>query len=400
MQIFQLTPKLYIDDEPINNLEHELKSQDFKHIFIVCSSSGFSSLALNETIDIIKKLKIQYFIYQIENNVVDANEVFEASILFEKKRSNLIIAIGGNKAVDFAKVLAIYTPNKSLHHSVWHYMNDPAVLKTTAYPVVSIPLTFTTGSCSNGLSIVYNHQKEIAQGVVSFTSIPSIVIFDEKYLKSINNKQLNEHFLYIILNCLNNILNFEEENWYWTNNYNYCNLISIIRAIITLKQNLNHKESWNILMIASYFNGSNLSKFNNKFSYDLLSLFLGINGFLRLDYTYLINQLFFAYCEEKSNIDPTFKDNIIKLNKKMFNKDFDTLNELKTYLHKFIEFNENNFYLNNKQLINNMIEKAIIQYQKNYLDALDINKEKYQELQDKATILFTKVIYKFFKEEK
>ena len=36
----------------------------------------------------------------------------------------------------------------------------------------------------------------------------------------------------------------------------------------------------------------------------------------------------------------------------------------------------------------------------NYLDALDINKEKYQELQDKATILFTKVIYKFFKEEK
>ncbi|MBO6094596.1 iron-containing alcohol dehydrogenase [bacterium] len=118
MQIFQLTPKLYINDEPINNLEHELKSQDFKHIFIICSSSGFSSLALNETINVIKKLKIQYFIYQIENNVVDANEVFEASILFEKKKSNLIIAIGGNKTIDFAKILAIYAPNKSLHHSV------------------------------------------------------------------------------------------------------------------------------------------------------------------------------------------------------------------------------------------------------------------------------------------
>ena len=84
----------------------------------------------------------------------------------------------------------------------------------------------------------------------------------------------------------------------------------------------------------------------------------------------------------------------VNLKKDISNKTEDTLNEFKTYLHKFIEFNENSFYLINKQLINNMIEKAIIQYQKNYLDALDINKEKYQELQDKATILFTKVIYR------
>ena len=400
MQIFQLTPKLYINDNPINNLEHELKSQDFKHIFIVCSTTGFISSALKETISIIKKLNIQYFIYQITNNVVDANEVFEASILFEKKKSNLIIAIGGNKAIDFAKVLAIYAPNKSLHHSVWHYINDPGVLKTVAYPVVAILLTFTTGSCSNGLSIIYNNEKKIAQGVISFTSVPSIVIFDEKYLKTINNKQLNEHFLYIVLDCLNNILNFEEENWYWTNNYNYSNLISIIRAIITLKKNINHKESWNILMVASYFNASNLSKFHNQFSYDLLSLFLGINGFLKLDYTYLMNQLFFIYCEEKSKINTIFNNNIIKLNQKMFNKNFDTFNELKIYLHKFIEFEENTFYLTNKDLINNMIQKAIVQYQKNYLDALNINKQTYQELQDEATILFTKVIYRFFKEEK
>ena len=400
MQIFQLTPKLYINDEPINNLEHELKSQDFKHIFIVCSTTGFKSLALKETINIIKKLNIQYFIYEIVNNVVDANEIFEASILFEKKKSNLIIAIGGNKAIDFAKVLAIYTPNKSLHHSVWHYINDPAVLKTVAYPVVAISLTFTTGSCSNGLSIVYNNEKKIAQGVISFTSIPSIVIFDEKYLKTINNKQLNEHFLYIILDCLNNILNFKDQNWYWTNSYNYSNLISIIRAIITLKQNINHKESWNILMIASYFNGSNLSKFHNQFSYDLLSLFLGINGFLKLDYSYLMNQLFFIYCEEKSKIDDLFKNNMIKLNQKMFNKYFDTFDELKIYLHKFIEFEENTFYLTNKDLMNNMIEKAIVQYQKNYLDGLNINKETYQNLQDKTTIFFTKIIYRLFKEEK
>ena len=50
--------------------------------------------------------------------------------------------------------------------------------------------------------------------------------------------------------------------------------------------------------------------------------------------------------------------------------------------------------------MNNMIEKAIVQYQKNYLDGLNINKETYQNLQDQTTILFTKIIYRLFKEEK
>lgn len=140
MNIFQLKPKLYIGKNQINNLDHELKSQEFKNIFIVCSKKGFYSIALKELLVIIKNANIEYFIYQMINNFADAEEIYDAAELFAKKKSSLIIAVGSSSTIDFAKTLAIYVPNKSLHHSVWHYINEPAVLKSTAYSIVAIPL--------------------------------------------------------------------------------------------------------------------------------------------------------------------------------------------------------------------------------------------------------------------
>ena len=118
MNVFQLIPKLYFNDHSINNLTHELKSQDFNHVFLVCSNAGFNSQAFQDTIQILKQLKVDYFVYQLSNEYVSAEEIYEASVLFKNKKANLIMVIGSNVAIDFAKVLSIYAPNKTIHHSV------------------------------------------------------------------------------------------------------------------------------------------------------------------------------------------------------------------------------------------------------------------------------------------
>lgn len=395
MNIFQLIPKLYFNDHSITNLTHELKSQDFNHVFLVCSSAGFNSQAFRDTVEILKQSKVDYFVYQLSNDYVCAEEIYEASILFKNKKANLIIVIGSNNAIDFAKVLSIYAPNKAIHHSVWHFMQDPGVINFTAYPIVAIPINFAIGSCSNGLSIVYNDEMKIAQGVISYTSIPKVVIFDVNYLKTIPLIQLKQYLLYCILDTINCILNDYNDKNLWTINYNYANLLSVMRATITLMHDINNQESWDILMLQAYFNGGNLNKFSLQYSYDLLSLFLGMNPYLHLDYTSLMNTLFFVYCKHKITIDPLFKENFKKLMVKLFNKDTFEIDILQQYLGQIVGNLNLTIKIENEDVANKMIQEGIVQFQKNYLDVIETTKETYSEQLNKTTSLFTKIVYEF-----
>ena len=395
MNVFQLIPKLYFNDHSINNLTHELKSQDFNHVFLVCSNAGFNSQAFTDTIQILKQLKADYFVYQLSNDYVSAEEIYEASILFKNKKANLIIVIGSNVAIDFAKVLSIYAPNKTIHHSVWHFMQDPGVIHFTAYPIVAIPINFAIGSCSNGLSIVYNDEMKIAQGVISYTSTPKVVIFDVNYLQTIPPAQLKQYLLYCILDTINCILNDYDEKNLWTINYNYANLLSVMRATITLMHDINNQESWDILMLQSYFNGGNLNKFSLQYPYDLLSLFLGMNPYLHVDYTSLMNTLFFAYCKHKIALDPLFKENFRKLMIKLFNKDTCEINILQQYLGQIVGDLNLTIKINDENIANKMIQEGIVQYQKNFLDVIETTKESYNEQLNKTTTLFTKIVYEF-----
>ena len=395
MNVFQLIPKLYFNDHSINNLTHELKSQDFNHVFLVCSNAGFNSQAFQDTIQILKQLKVDYFVYQLSNEYVSAEEIYEASVLFKNKKANLIMVIGSNVAIDFAKVLSIYAPNKTIHHSVWHFMQDPGVIHFTAYPIVAIPINFAIGSCSNGLSIVYNDEMKIAQGVISYTSTPKVVIFDVNYLQTIPQEQLKQYLLYCILDTINCILNDYDEKNLWTINYNYANLLSVMRATITLMHDVKNQESWDILMLQAYFNGGNLNKFSLQYPYDLLSLFLGMNPYLHVDYTSLMNTLFFVYCKHKIALDPLFKENFRKLMIKLFNKDTCEINILQQYLGQIVGNLNLAIKINDENIANKMIQEGVVQYQKNFLDVIETTKESYNEQLSKTTTLFTKIVYEF-----
>lgn len=52
----------------------------------------------------------------------------------------------------------------------------------------------------------------IAQAVISTSSIPSVVIADTNYTNSLSNDQFNDTLLFSVLNAIDLILNDNEEN--------------------------------------------------------------------------------------------------------------------------------------------------------------------------------------------
>lgn len=148
-------------------------------------------------------------------------------------------------------------------------------------------------------------------------------------------------------------------------------------------------------MLQAYFNGGNLNKFSLQYPYDLLSLFLGMNPYLHLDYTSLMNTLFFVYCKYKIALDSQFKENFNKLMVKLFNKDTCEPDILQQYLGQIVGNLNLNIKINDEELANKMIQEGIVQYQKNYLDVIETTKETYKDQLDKTTTLFTKIVYEF-----
>ena len=148
-------------------------------------------------------------------------------------------------------------------------------------------------------------------------------------------------------------------------------------------------------MLQAYFNGGNLNKFSLQYPYDLLSLFLGMNPYLHLDYTSLMNTLFFVYCKHKIEIDPLFKENFKKLMVKLFNKDTCEIDILQQYLGQIVGNLNLKIKIENEDVANKMIQEGIVQFQKNYLDVIETTKETYSEQLNKTTSLFTKIVYEF-----
>lgn len=148
-------------------------------------------------------------------------------------------------------------------------------------------------------------------------------------------------------------------------------------------------------MLQAYFNGGNLNKFSLQYPYDLLSLFLGMNPYLHVDYTSLMNTLFFVYCKHKIALDPLFKENFRKLMIKLFNKDTCEINILQQYLGQIVGNLNLAIKINDENIANKMIQEGVVQYQKNFLDVIETTKESYNEQLSKTTTLFTKIVYEF-----
>ena len=80
---------------------------------------------------------------------------------------------------------------------------------------------------------------------------------------------------------------------------------------------------------------------------------------------------------------------------KLFNKDTCEINILQQYLGQIVGNLNLTIKIEDEKIANKMIEQGIVQYQKNYLDVIDTNKESYNEQLNKTTVLFTKIVYEF-----
>ncbi len=167
-----------------------------KCMIVTGKNSARLSGALQDVIDILKDLKIEYCIYDKinENPLVSVcEEGGKTSFDFS---AEFIIGIGGGSAIDAAKAIAAFSAdNKIKGESLF----DNAI---EGIPIIAIPTTAGTGSEVNNYSILSLDGQNKKRTFKSPNSYPKIAFLDASYTESMNDKYTLSTALDAFCHCI------------------------------------------------------------------------------------------------------------------------------------------------------------------------------------------------------
>lgn len=148
----------------------------------IFTSDGLINLGLVEnSIQIIKKLGIDYtFITGIppEPNYHDAQDAIDT---FKKEQADFIIALGGGSIMDVAKLASILSTDE---YTVKDLLDDPLLAKKQI-PTLMIPSTAGTGAEATPNAIVGVPEKDLKIGIVNDDMIADYVILDGRLTQNL-----------------------------------------------------------------------------------------------------------------------------------------------------------------------------------------------------------------------
>jgi alcohol dehydrogenase class IV len=124
----------------INNLEKVLSDSSSKNILLIRGNQSFTKSGAKEALaSIYKKYNITEFTgFSVNPKLEEAQLGFD---LFKKKKSQIIIAVGGGSVIDTAKIIK--------------YLAIKENSANTSIPFIAIPTTAGTGSEATHFAVVY-----------------------------------------------------------------------------------------------------------------------------------------------------------------------------------------------------------------------------------------------------
>jgi len=152
-----------------------------KKAFIVTGrGAGRKSGALDDVVDALKELEIDYRIYdKIENNP-SPERVKDGGVAAAKFKADFIIGIGGGSPLDAAKAVAVLAVNDieplELYKNVFTYK---------PLPVIAIPTIAGTGSEITPYSILTRKDLQIKKSFGNEDMFPVIAFLDAGYTESV-----------------------------------------------------------------------------------------------------------------------------------------------------------------------------------------------------------------------
>ena len=151
-------------------------------LIVTGKSSGKSSGALDDVINVLKNRKIAYHLYdKIENNP-EINDMAIGGKYAKENNADFIIAIGGGSPLDAAKAIAVYATNEPIEGTDFClYDIFKGVYKNKPLPMVAIPTTAGTGSEVTPYSILTLHKEQTKRSFSCADTFFKTAFLDGRY---------------------------------------------------------------------------------------------------------------------------------------------------------------------------------------------------------------------------
>lgn len=135
---------VYLGKDARSCLPNEIKSRNFKKVFLVSDNAIFKSGVLKKVTDVLESANIKYVEYlEVKPNPTVQN-VKDGVKALKKSKADVIIAVGGGSVIDTAKAIAIIATNKDFSDVV--SLDGNANTKNKCFPLIAMPTTAGTAA--------------------------------------------------------------------------------------------------------------------------------------------------------------------------------------------------------------------------------------------------------------
>ncbi len=159
-----------------------LKNFEAKKVLLVTDPGIVSSGWLDEIIGALESEDYEYEIYSNIKSNPRTEEVMEGARVYESKRCDVIVALGGGSPMDCAKGIGIVTSNKK------HINEFEGVDKVSmpSPPLICIPTTAGSSADVSQFAIISDSVRKVKMAIISKKLVPDVALIDPITTRTLN----------------------------------------------------------------------------------------------------------------------------------------------------------------------------------------------------------------------
>ena len=159
-----------------------LKNFEAKKVLLVTDPGIVSSGWLDEIIGALESEDYEYEIYSNIKSNPRTEEVMEGARVYEGKKCDVIVALGGGSPMDCAKGIGIVTSNKK------HINEFEGVDKVSmpSPPLICIPTTAGSSADVSQFAIISDRVRKVKMAIISKKLVPDVALIDPVTTRTLN----------------------------------------------------------------------------------------------------------------------------------------------------------------------------------------------------------------------
>ena len=159
-----------------------LKNFEAKKVLLVTDPGIVSSGWLDEIIGALESEDYEYEIYSNIKSNPRTEEVMEGARVYESKRCDVIVALGGGSPMDCAKGIGIVTSNKK-HINEFEGVDKVGM---PSPPLICIPTTAGSSADVSQFAIISDRVRKVKMAIISKKLVPDVALIDPVTTRTLN----------------------------------------------------------------------------------------------------------------------------------------------------------------------------------------------------------------------